>query len=472
MTSLMELPTSDTPYDRNAIAIAAGADSRILSPGGNSLITAIPAASDGTENDVDGSLSRKLAFSNVKSKPAAKRSPKRSSSKRQHPGNTSVLASPEVITSNSKKSKGRVSFGSNETKLYHPGDVVSTKKRKQVDDSEAEPVLKRRETSPVQPAPAGGGGAGAKKGTKRPVSPLESPLAGAGNAAKKARRVPPIPMSIHQSLREGNLGGSLLEIANHNGGQYEDDDEPMHDESDSEPEYRPSGYVTSPVLASNPLMDRMGQGGEGGGNRVFPPAGQTMLLNNMIANTGNMITTMARDASETATFRSGNSNGPIPTFLEYMLGDTDTEEVVRKIISGADEKERKKAEEEVKKREREREERHAAVQREAQEQQQQEVAAAAAAKTTTTTTVGGGGAFQFGGAAAATTTAAPTTTTTTTSTTSTAPPSFQFGGAAPIAATAPAPVARVSSLSSAMTFGANPAPAKSTRSSRRKGKKK
>ncbi|GMH53999.1 hypothetical protein TL16_g01582 [Triparma laevis f. inornata] len=439
MTSLMELPTSDTPYDRNAIAIAAGADSRILSPGGNSLITAIPAASDGTENDVDGSLSRKLAFSNVKSKPAAKRSPKRSSSKRQHPGNTSVLASPEVITSNSKKSKGRVSFGSNETKLYHPGDVVSTKKRKQVDDSEAEPVLKRRETSPVQPAPAGGGGAGAKKGTKRPVSPLESPLAGAGNAAKKARRVPPIPMSIHQSLREGNLGGSLLEIANHNGGQYEDDDEPMHDESDSEPEYRPSGYVTSPVLASNPLMDRMGQGGEGGGNRVFPPAGQTMLLNNMIANTGNMITTMARDASETATFRSGNSNGPIPTFLEYMLGDTDTEEVVRKIISGADEKERKKAEEEVKKREREREERHAA----------------------------------FGGAAAATTTtAAPTTTTTTTSTTSTAPPSFQFGGAAPIAATAPAPVARVSSLSSAMTFGANPAPAKSTRSSRRKGKKK
>ena len=81
--------------------------------------------------------------------------------------NGGILGSPEVASPTRKK--GRVSFGSNETKLYHPGDVVSTKKRKQVDGGETEPVLKKRDTdkSPAIKQQASAGPVAVKKGVKR-----------------------------------------------------------------------------------------------------------------------------------------------------------------------------------------------------------------------------------------------------------------------------------------------------------------
>lgn len=79
--------------------------------------------------------------------------------------NGGILGSPEVASPTRKK--GRVSFGSNETKLYHPGDVVSTKKRKQVDGGETEPVLKKRDTDKAPASQQASGTTVAKKGLKR-----------------------------------------------------------------------------------------------------------------------------------------------------------------------------------------------------------------------------------------------------------------------------------------------------------------
>ena len=106
-----------------------------------------------TQQQTEENLSRKLTFSKVKSQPptAARQIQRRRPPFRpvqipeefvEELDNGGILGSPEVASPTRKK--GRVSFGSNDTRLYHPGDVVSTKKRKQVDGGDTEPVLKKR----------------------------------------------------------------------------------------------------------------------------------------------------------------------------------------------------------------------------------------------------------------------------------------------------------------------------------------
>jgi hypothetical protein len=62
------LASVPTPYDRNAIAIAAGGDAQVLSPNGTTLVTA--GGEDGGEEE-SLEVTKRLTFSKVKQRPNA-----------------------------------------------------------------------------------------------------------------------------------------------------------------------------------------------------------------------------------------------------------------------------------------------------------------------------------------------------------------------------------------------------------------
>jgi hypothetical protein len=319
----MEMLSSfPTPYDRNAIAIAAGGDAQILSPNGTTLVTA-GGEDDGEAESLE--VTKRLTFSRVKQRPnggglLGSMLGGERGKKREKENDEEAMAEMGVgsVGGRGTGKKPRVSFGSNSTKLYHPSEVVSTKKRKQVDEDSGEvPVLKlKKPSAPEEPKSQPRG-----RGTKRSAS--ESGRKGdlmSPPTSNKRSRPPPRPKSIHASLR---------------GPEEEEEME------DAEEAYRPRGYITSPLIEQNPrprvinpLLANMGEGGLLGSPQVWAKPTQRDALEEDEPDT--MVVTLLKDVVKEKD--DGTKGGMLGRVGMWGKKQREVEGRVEKIIKGGKKK--------------------------------------------------------------------------------------------------------------------------------------
>ena len=291
------LASLPTPYDRSAIALAAGGDARVLSPNGTTFVSA---GDEGEEEEDMEDVNKRLTFSRVKARPPSQggllggTTVKRGRKREQETDDVDNFEGgndeePEMGEGGGKGKRQRVSFGSNQTKLYNPQEVVSTKKRKQVGREEGEvKVLKKQNqvpgdmeeeeemegaqeqkgrtttnttnTTTTTTSPKGKGVSQIGRGTKRSAdaSTVGDSLMSPPSSSNKRSRPPPRPKSIHATLRRPSTGE----------GEEQGEDE--------EEFYLPRGYIMSPNVASprviNPLLSNIGEGGLLGSPQVWARA--------------------------------------------------------------------------------------------------------------------------------------------------------------------------------------------------------